>query len=449
MPPETPVLLALSGGADSVALLHLLEACRRTDGFPLTVAHVHHGIRAEEADRDRDFCAVLAKRYGVELCLLEADVPALARKSGQSLEEAARAVRYEYFARLMREKDIPILVTAHHADDNLETVLFRLARGTGLHGLCGIAPVRPFEDGMLVRPLLPYSKAAILAYCQAQRLEFVTDSTNADPTYARNRLRHTVVPILEELFAGVSERTALMSSVLREDEACLCDLADAFYNANADADGTLPVEKLRALPVAIQKRVLMRFCETNGLPSVEAVHVEALLALVSGETPNARVALPHDRCAYAAWGRLLVSDLPPASHAPYRMAFSMGETVIEGTPFRIFAECARDLIKIHNLSIAPYTILTVGVDIIKKGVFWRSREAGDVILMGGMHRKLRKAYAAAGVCAEWREQIPLLCDEEGVLWAPLVGCRDGIQTESGEYCRIRLSLPEDASFCQK
>ena len=142
LPPSTPVLLALSGGADSRALLHLLYTSAQADGFRLLLAHVNHGIRGEESLRDRAFCQSLAKQYGLELLLLDADVPALAAESRRGLEEEARSLRYDYFAARMREEGIPILVTAHHANDNLETLLFRLCRGTGLSGLGGIAPVR-------------------------------------------------------------------------------------------------------------------------------------------------------------------------------------------------------------------------------------------------------------------------------------------------------------------
>ena len=195
----TPVLLAFSGGADSRALLHFLATRANEDGFPLTLAHVNHGIRGEEALRDRGFCQAVAETYGLELCILDADIPSLAKEHGRGLEEEARVVRYEYFERLMRERRIPLLATAHHADDNLETVLFHLCRGTGLSGLCGIAPTRDLAYGILTRPLLQVSRREILAYCHNNNLEYVTDSTNSDTAYARNRIRGEVIPILSDL----------------------------------------------------------------------------------------------------------------------------------------------------------------------------------------------------------------------------------------------------------
>jgi tRNA(Ile)-lysidine synthase len=214
--PNAPVLLAFSGGADSVALLDMLMKEQSKDATIL-LAHVNHGIRGEEALRDRAFCEKIAHERGLEIAILDADVPALAKEKGQSIEEAARGARYAFFADLMKERNIPLLLTAHHADDHLETILFRIARGTGLSGLGGIAPIRPFATGHLVRPLLGFTKQEILQYCKENALAFVTDSTNADTTYARNKIRAEVLPVLESLYSDVSHRAVRMSAELSED----------------------------------------------------------------------------------------------------------------------------------------------------------------------------------------------------------------------------------------
>ena len=217
--PDTKVLLAFSGGADSMVLLDMMQ--KEYPNTPILLAHVNHGIRGMEALRDRDFCESVAKERGLEIAFLDVDVPTLAKERGQSLEEAAREVRYAFFTDLMREREIPLLLTAHHADDHLETVLFRLSRGTGLSGLCGIAPIRSFGEGYLVRPLLGFTKKEILQYCKEQGLDFVTDSTNADTTYARNRIRADVLPVMEDLYADVSHRAVRMSVEFAEDDDLL------------------------------------------------------------------------------------------------------------------------------------------------------------------------------------------------------------------------------------
>ena len=157
---NTPVLVAFSGGADSTLLLHLLHEHASQHGAPLYAVHVHHGIRGAQADADMEFCRRTCRKLGIPLFCIKVNVPVLAKKAGQSLEEAARHARYRHFARLMQQHDIPLLATAHHADDNLETVLFRICRGTGTQGMRGIPAFAPLPDTpddsalCLFRPLL-------------------------------------------------------------------------------------------------------------------------------------------------------------------------------------------------------------------------------------------------------------------------------------------------------
>ena len=434
--PDTPILLAFSGGADSVALLHWLAERQKQDGFALVLAHVNHGIRGAEALRDREFCLSCAKRYDLELCVLDADVPTYAREHGMGLEEAARAVRYDYFARLMKARQIPLLATAHHATDHLETLLFRLSRGTTLAGLGGISPARAFEGGTLVRPLLSVSKEEILAYCHEHDLPYVTDSTNADTAYARNRLRAEVIPVLETLFSGVAARSATMSEGLREDEECLNALAEEYFGR---MDGVLSAGDLCALPTAIARRVLKKWAY-DACGTLEDTHVRALLHLARGAVACECVALPRAQYAYVRAGMLCLSSEAPAKTESYRLAFSEGEVAIGDTGIVISVVRVENEKKVHNLSTSAHTILTPGIDIINKDVYWRSRAAGDVILQGGMHRKLRKLYAAAGIPEDLRKEIPLLCDGKGVLWAPVVGLRDGAEVATCGY-RIEVRLP--------
>jgi len=427
MPSDTPVLLAFSGGADSAALLHWLCERKRIDGFALTLAHVNHGIRGEEALRDRAFCKACAERYGLEICILDADVPLLARKNGKGLEEMAREVRYAYFERLMREKQIPLLVTAHHADDNLETMLFRLARGTGVAGLSGIAPMRLLEDGVLVRPLLQVLRREILEYCRINDVAFVTDSTNADPTYSRNRIRMEVLPMMEELFPGASRRAARTAEELLEITEYLDAMSETLLR-DAERDGGISIETLNAAAGPIRKRALCLWAALKCNAKIEAVHMDALLSLCATESSHAEVALPHDTVAVCDRGLLLIQKKtmrqPPNR---IRIPFSIGACDVVVTGIRAFAEKCGSGIKIHNLSTASYIILKEEFAIIDRTLFWRLRENGDEILLGGMHRKLRRLQAQAKIPPRLRERLPLLCDDEGIVWAPFVGVRDGVE----------------------
>ena len=188
---DTPLAVALSGGADSVTLLSLLAA-----QGPIVAVHVHHGIRGDEADRDAAFCKALAEQLQIPFYLLHVNAPALAEKTGDSLETAAREARYAALTDFMQRESIPLLATAHHADDQLETMLQHLLRGSGTRGLCGIPACRTLAENLfVVRPLLLVPKADILHYAAEHGLSFVSDSTNGELCCQRNFLRLQVLPL--------------------------------------------------------------------------------------------------------------------------------------------------------------------------------------------------------------------------------------------------------------
>ena len=188
-------LVALSGGADSVALLLLMHEA----GYRIEAAHCHFGLRGEESDRDARFAADLCRRLGVRLHTVRFDTRAEARSHGESIEMAARRLRYAWFDDLLRRHDLSAVCVAHHMDDDVETMLLNLVRGTGIHGLTGMAYARPG----VVRPLLDATRADILAYLAARGQDYVTDSSNADTAYKRNLVRHRVLPLLETLNPAV------------------------------------------------------------------------------------------------------------------------------------------------------------------------------------------------------------------------------------------------------
>ena len=435
--PNAPVLLAFSGGADSVALLDMMQ--KEYPSAPILLAHVNHGIRGEEALRDRNFCENVAKERGLEIAILDVDVPTLAKERGQSLEEAAREVRYAFFADLMKERKIPLLVTAHHADDHLETILFRIARGTGLAGLCGIAPIRPFEVGHLVRPLLSFTKKEILEYCQAHALDYVIDSTNADTAYARNRIRAEVLHVLESLFADSSHRAVQMSTELFEDEAYLQELAENFVEENTTVRGISYLHLQKAHP-AIRRRALQIWFEKERGATLESVHLQALFRLVKSGDTTARVALPTGVSAYCtARGRLMLTKTKPQPVGEYTLPMNMGETLIPHTDISIritSVEISNDFDK-----QAENTLVLFGEwEDLQKELAWRNRREGDVILRGKMHRQLRRLWAEKGISIEIRQALPLLCRGEEIVWAPFVGMSDDLKEKIAK---------DDKSFAYK
>lgn len=203
------VLLALSGGLDSMVLLHLLASLRQKAGFCLKVAHVHHGLQAQ-ADEWAVFCQAQAAALQVDfqLCRVQLADPA------RNIEQQARTLRYQALAELLTPDTV--LMTAHHADDQLETVLLALKRGSGLHGLAAIAAQKPVAGTQLVRPLLSFSRTELEQYAQAQQLAFVTDPSNQDDSFDRNFLRQHVLPLLQQRFPAISQTTARSCQLLQQ-----------------------------------------------------------------------------------------------------------------------------------------------------------------------------------------------------------------------------------------
>ena len=455
--PTAGVLLALSGGADSRALLHLLAADAGKHGYALHLAHVHHGIRGLEADRDEQRCRDLAAMYGCPIHVLRADIPALAKERGESPEMVGRRVRYDYFAKLMREHGLSLLATAHHADDHAETVLMRLLVGTSTTGLGGISPVQPFDDGngYLVRPLLCATRADILTYCQSHALAYVTDSTNADTAYLRNRIRAELMPVIEQMVPHPQSQLLRAGQLLREDDELLRTLSDrAFADAKTD-DGALRIDALHSQPLPLQRRMLLRLIRDR-LPDarIDACHMQALLSLVAAG--RGMIDLPGNLRATVERsmtdGHLLhlAEKVKKESPPPLLLPLSEGTYVLDAYGITLTVELLppqsgeptqsqKMRQNPHNLD-NPFICDTRTLDILSDGAYFRLRTDGDVLYTRGMHRSVRKLQNECAIPPSLRCRLPLLCDNEGVLWVPLVGTRDTLPTDEPPRCRYRITM---------
>ena len=414
LPAEAPVAVALSGGADSVALLCLLS-----DHPNVLAVHVHHGIRGIEADRDLAFCESLTKKLGVPFHALFVDAPARAKEAGISLETAAREARYEAITAFLCEKSIPLLATAHHADDQLETMLQHLLRGSGTRGLCGIPACRPLATGIFVtRPLLTVPKADILAFLTAAKQDFVTDSTNAEICCQRNMLRHRVLPLLTELQPDAAAIAARCAEALAEDEAYLDSLAAEFIAKSA---GDLRADALAALPTPILVRVMRRV-----LPEPPtAKQLSAIKALLKASRPHAALSLGAGTQLSLDRGTLTVTKEHRTPEIPYDQALTVGENLIDAASAAIY------LLPIGAPppAAAKQYRFTATANISSAAVAGtlsaRPRKAGDVIFHGGLHKAVRRLAGTAHLAPTVRARMPLLTDDAGVLAVPFGPVRDG------------------------
>ena len=422
LPEDTPILVGLSGGADSVSLLHMLCAYRTRFGAPIYAAHVHHGIRGEEADRDEEFCKSVAQRLGVEIFVLHADVPKAAKESHESVETAARRIRYRYFDTLMQEHNIPLLVTAHNADDNLETMLFHLVRGSGLSGLCGIPVSRLCDGGALVRPLLSMTKKEILAYVKEHQLSFVTDSTNTDTDYTRNKIRAELIPALLSLNSSAVEHASHLADTLRADELCLQSMCNLFLEEFRDGF-SIETEKLNGSPDAIVNRALLSlYREISDGESLSFAHVNAIKKLSERAVPHSALSLPNGFEAVIENKRLeLRKTVVKETIPPYRIPLVEGQNKISQTNAEIIICPSQNAKNIYKKSI----LFSFDSATINGMPFVRNREAGDTILLCGMHKSLKKLLCEKKIPPELRERLPILCDDDGILAVPLIGQRDG------------------------
>lgn len=250
------VVAALSGGADSVSLLHALNTLADTLGITVSACHINHHIRGEESDRDMRFCEELCTRLGIPLTIREADVPSLQQKH-ESLEECARRVRYDFFAEVSEGKK---LATAHNSNDCAETVLLNMMRGTGLKGLCGVPPVR----GNIVRPLIYCTRADVEEYCRANGLSWVTDSTNLDTDYTRNRIRRIILPEMLKVNGSLFATMNRMERSLRSDSDFLEEMAEQKLE-EARCPGGYSAKILAELPKPLQSRAIRRIFSAGGI----------------------------------------------------------------------------------------------------------------------------------------------------------------------------------------
>lgn len=272
------VVAALSGGADSVSLLRVLKSLEKTLEIRVCACHLNHGLRGSESDADERFCADLCEGLGVPLERRRVEVGKLLRPH-ESVEQAARRIRYEFFEQTLRKFESNVLATAHTASDNTETVLFNLTRGTGISGLCGIPPVRGLGDEFrVVRPLLYCTRSEVEEYLAGLCQGFVTDKTNLSEDYSRNRIRLNVVSELEKINPSLQNVISRMTKIVREDDGFLEELSDKALS-DAKTGRGWDAAALSRLPKPIKARAVRRILEMGGIePS--ALRIQSAIDLL-------------------------------------------------------------------------------------------------------------------------------------------------------------------------
>lgn len=397
--PGDRVTCAVSGGADSIALLFGMYLLKDKLGIILGAAHFNHHLRGEESDRDEDFVRRFCAGYDIPLEVGGAQV----QPGKKGLEAAAREARYGFLRRLPGK-----IATAHTADDNAETVLMHLLRGTGLRGLGGINPI----SGNVIRPMLSITRQEVEAFLEEYHLPHREDSSNAGNDFLRNRLRHQVMPLLKSENPSVSQTISAMARRVRQDEDFLASMLEEVMP---------PVSRLRQLPAPLQCRYAERFLKQSGIPEPEQAHISGVLNLIASPKPSARLDFPGGIVIardYENLVRLRQRPIPEAVMLPMPGSVTLPQ---------------------WGIQVTVSTVPNGGTGVRTQGALWvRSRKEGDSLRRGGGTKSLKKQMIDRKISAAQRPLVPILADEAGVIWAGSFGFHlDRLEGEPTFYIQIR------------
>lgn len=411
--PGDRVIVALSGGADSVCLLVVLNELKEELGLELKAVHVHHGLRGKEADRDRDYSRDLSARLGVSFSCVQVDAALYAGEHGMSVEEAGRHLRYQIFEKERLNFSGTKIAVAHHRDDQAETILYNLFRGTGLKGLGGMRPLRD----RIVRPLLCVGREEILAYLEEKRISYCEDSTNAQTDYVRNRIRRRILPeIREEVNRRAGENILHAGEMAAQADAYLEKQAEKILKARGvgemEASGLRPACGIDAAVLLAEDNIIRNYVIRRMIRSVNEsmkditmTHVESAAALLFG-SDRRQVDLPCGLIAVRTNGELWIKRKEQEEPVDKERDFLLPELDFKTFPYKKGQEIPKN----------GYT-KWFDYDKIKCALSVRYRKTGDYMTLAGGGRKTIKSFMIdEKIPKDEREKIPLVAEGSHVLW---------------------------------
>ena len=427
------VIAGVSGGADSVCLFLMLLELREKIGFDLIAVHVHHGLRGEAADQDQQFVEALCEQHRIPLEIFRVNLESIAKKRKQSLEEAGRMVRREAFDSVCKKYGGNKIALAHHQNDNAETLLWNLSRGTGLDGLGGIRPV----NGKFIRPLLCMNREEIEEYLAKRKQSYCIDETNAGTDYTRNKLRHLVLPILEEQVnsAAVRHMNETMEQIWELQEYMQEQVEAAYQECVQEHFEKacwiqIQQKSFETFPELIKKMVIRKGMEQVGgkKRDLSHKHVDVMMELMNKQVGRT-LDLPYEMHAKRNYEGIRLEKQRTYSFGEEKKAEIMqecmaelnipGETILADRDLKLRCKI---LEKPKNLSIKdiPQKIYTKWFDygIIKSSLYIRTRQAGDIIVIDekGHQKKLKNWFVDEKIPKEVRDSQLLLAENNEILW---------------------------------
>lgn len=414
------VCCALSGGADSVALLIALQELSTELVMTLTAVHINHMLRGEESDRDEEFCRELCRQRDIPLTVVRRNAAAFAHSMGLSVETGAREMRYQIFSELAADK----IATAHNLNDNAETLIFRLARGTGLRGLAGIPAVR----GKVIRPLLQCSREEIETFLTAREQSFVTDSTNLTDNYTRNRIRHKIMPEMTALHGAFPECVTALTASFAEDEDFISSEAEKHKNKD-----------LRTLHPALRKRVVISCLKDHKL-EVTASRVSEIEEALLGS--GGKISVGGGLTAFVRNGKIVIQKEKVDPIDTVKI-LQDGEYPFSSDRIVIISKVNCEKMNGTDIVNEKLTTDVLDYDKINGGVVLRNRLRGDKIKpAGSAHtRELRKLLQERLNLGE-RRICAVLADRDGVIWAEHVGAAERVTPDENTGLLMKINIQQ-------
>lgn len=447
------ILVGYSGGADSGALLHYLHKYALAHNIHIAAVHVNHGIRGEEADRDEQFCRAVCENLGITLYVEHYDVPAMAKEQGKGLEEMARNVRYWTFHKLIDEhEDLRHIALAHHAEDNMETVIFNMLRGAGTRGLAGIPPVR---GERVFRPLIYCTRSEIVGYCIANDIEYVTDTTNFNTDYTRNYIRQEILPRLSYINPSPEIAISQLCTLLRNDEVYIQGQAMKFvkeHGIETSCDRKLLASQEPAISSRVIRYMYDRAAEalygrSRPYISLDFTHVRSVSRIIWWGGAHSRISLPQKICAavegdefffigeeeYEGKYRYVPEFWIPIGEGLHDIPELNAKLLISREPDKEFELKNKNIYKI-------FIHKRIASDKICGNLYIRNRTAGDKITHGGMSKLTKKLYCECKIPLDIRNFLPVFCDCDGIVWIPYMDARDGVEIKDGDGHEKELNI---------
>jgi tRNA(Ile)-lysidine synthase len=415
LPYGATVLVAVSGGQDSCALLHALTGLRNNLGITLYAAHLNHGFRGEAADGDAAFVRELADSLDVPCMLEKQDVAGIAKRMHLSKQEAARRARHDFLDRTADAIGAEIIALGHTRDDRIETALLNIIRGTGIDGLTGLTP----QSGRRIRPLLEVSRDDTAAHCNANAIAFREDASNLSSAYTRNRIRSELLPLVESYYhPGFRTAILRLADLAEQDSAVLSGIARREFQRallnSTEGCVVLDTEPIRGLDRAIQRRVVRHAIHVirGSLQDVEAAAIDRTLALLGENQPRFKFRLPNGDISVELTGNRLIVAKEVPQRSTRRVEYALD------CPGSVFMPEFKTAFEARCGGEAGVNGIAVSAGDVSFPLTIRNRRPGDRLRPVGLDgmKKVQDILVDAKVPAELRDLVPIVADAQGILW---------------------------------